>query len=36
MSAPSLPDRPGLPAVPLPRLDSDTPAWAVRAGLRRR
>ena len=25
MSAPSLPDRPGLPAVPLPRLDPEHP-----------
>ena len=28
MSAPSLPDRPGLPAVPLPRLDAEHPARA--------
>ena len=25
MSAPSLPDRPGLPALPLPRLDAEHP-----------
>ena len=36
MSAPSLPDRPGLPAVPLPRLDPEHPTEPVRAGLRRR